>query len=72
MQNRIYADKIFDLNLNIDVTSFKTFAWAEASFWYQYDSANPTINGIPTNYRNYFFCQGAGITVKPILLALTL
>ncbi len=60
------------LDLNIDVTSFKTFAWAEASVWYQYDSSNPKINGIPTNYRNYFFCTGAGVTVKPILMAITL
>ena len=60
------------LDLNIDVTSFKSFAWAEASVWYQYDSSNPKINGIPTNYRNYFFCYGAGVTVKPILMAITL
>lgn len=54
------------------MTSFKSYAWAEYSFWYQYDSSNPTINGIPTNYRNYFLCKGAGITVKPILMAITL
>ena len=74
LQNRIYADQIFQLDLNIDVTSFKTYAWAEASIWYQYDSSNPKIpnTNIPTNYRHYFFCSGAGITVKPILMAITL
>jgi hypothetical protein len=71
LQNKIYADQILSLDLNIDVTSFKTFAWAEASVWYQYDSSNPKVNGIPTNYRNYFLCTGAGVTVKPILMAIT-
>jgi hypothetical protein len=73
VQNKIYADQIMQLDLNIDVTSFKSYAWAEASIWYQYDSSNPkTSNGMSTNYRNYFFCYGAGITVKPILMAITL
>lgn len=72
IQNKIYADQLFQIDLNIDVTSFKAFAWAEASIWYQYDSSNPKINGIPTNYRNYFFCRGVGITIKPILMAITL
>jgi hypothetical protein len=72
LQNKIYADQLFQIDLNIDVTSFKAYAWAEASVWYQYDSSNPTINGNPTNYQNYFFCKGAGLTVKPILMAITL
>lgn len=72
IQNKIYADQIFSLDLNIDVNSFKAFAWADASIWYQYDSSNPKVNGISTNYRNYFFCTGAGVTVKPILMAVTL
>ena len=61
-----------DLSLNIDVTSFKSYFWAEGSLWYQFDSTNPKINGEPTNYRNYFFCYGAGITVKPILMTVTI
>jgi hypothetical protein len=63
---------MMQLDLNVDVTSFKAYYWGEASFWYQYDSSNPTINGEATNYRNYFFCTSAGITVKPILMAITL
>jgi hypothetical protein len=72
VQNRIYMDQMFQLDLNVEVTNFKSFAWAEASIWYQYDSSNPIINGEEINYRNYFFCFGAGVTVKPILMTISL
>jgi len=74
LQNKIYVDKLLQVDLNFDVTNFKSFFWAEGSIWYQYDSSNPTFLNDPsttTNYRNYFLCAGAGITVKPILMSIT-
>lgn len=62
------------LDINFDVTSFKSYLFGEGSIWYQYDSSNPTIpnsGSIQTNYRNYFLCGGYGITVKPILMSIT-
>jgi hypothetical protein len=73
LQNKIY-DQLLQVDLNFDVTSFKSFFWAEGSIWYQYDSSNPTFANdasTTTNYRNYFLCGGAGITVKPILMSIT-
>lgn len=74
IQNKIYVDQLLQLDLNFDITSFKSFLFGEGSIWYQYDSSNPTIpnsNGMQTNYRNYFLCGGYGITVKPILMSIT-
>ena len=75
IQNKIFIDQLLQVDLNFDVTSFKSFFFGEGSLWYQYDNTNPTIansGGITTNYRNYFFCGGMGITVKPILMTITL
>jgi hypothetical protein len=61
------------IDLNLDVTRFKSELYGEGSIWYQYDNTDPKIansGGIPTNYRNYFLCGGYGITVKPILMSI--
>lgn len=72
IQNKIYIDQLMQLDYNFDVASFKSFFWGETSIWYQYDSStNQMVNGESTNYRNYFFCYGFGITVKPILMTIT-
>ncbi len=53
------------------------YIWADVALWYQYDSLNPKHpskidGGISTNYRNYFLCSDAGLTLKPIDFTITL
>ena len=43
--------------------------WADIAIWYQYSSANPNL---ATNYKNYFICSDAGLTIAPILLTVNL
>lgn len=55
--------------------TFKSFFWADVALWYQYDSTNPdnpTTSGYYTNYRNYFLCSDGGLTVKNILMTMSL
>ena len=43
IQNKIFIDQLLQVDLNFDVTSFKSFFFGEGSLWYQYDNTNPTI-----------------------------
>ena len=75
MTNRVYLDQIFQIDLTFNLESFKSYIWGDAAIWYQYDSTNPDNpdgSGQTTNYRNYFFCTDAGLTVKPILMSINL
>ena len=77
MSNQIFIDNFMQVDLSINLESFKSYIWGDASLWYQYDSTNPinpssSTTDLKTNYRNYFGCTDAGITVKPILLTINL
>ncbi len=74
---------MLQIDFTFDLDSFKSYIWADLAAWYQYDSTNPqnplesqTIttagNRQYTNYKNYFLSTDAGVTVKPILMSITL
>lgn len=73
--NKIYIDQLLQIDFTFNLESFKSYLWADASVWYQYDSTNPETpasSGIYSNYKNYFFCTDSGLTVKPILMSINL
>lgn len=75
MTNKIYLDQILSIDFTFNLESFKAFIWGDVAVWYQYDSTNPenpADSGETTNYRNYFLCTDAGLTVKPILISINL
>lgn len=41
IQTQLFISQLFSINLAFSVSSFKALLWADAAFWYQFDSTNP-------------------------------
>ena len=79
----IQIGQIASIDLTFNLEDFKSYIWADAALWYQFDSTDPlnilATNVVDTgavhentNYKNYFLCSDAGITVKPILMSINI
>ena len=67
MTNRFNFNKLFTVDLTVNVDSFISYLFTDISIWYQYSNTNPDLN-----FKNIFICSDGGITIAPITLSFSL